>query len=213
MATGQLVCFLLESEETSKPKKTYGILATNVRLESKFGTCLMATNKYQTFAAQDIGDAAKRWEIPFFGDGSPKSTLELLHKVSYNDTDVRNKAIKESEELYLSAIAHTAKVNAEVTPEENVSNPTRQYTKDDKILRKRTYPCSFCKEPADGVHQCGYCYCHLTPRVLRPSLVRRSATVSSESVANALPQIPMRTTKCHLTTMMKPTLTTMKYQA
>ena len=161
LATGQLVCFLLESEETSKPKKTYGILATNVRLESKFGTCLMATNKYQTFAAQDIGDAAKRWEIPFFGDGSPKSTLELLHKVSYNDTDVRNKAIKESEELYLSAIAHTAKVNAEVTPEENVSNPTRQYTKDDKILRKRTYPCSFCKEPADGVHQCGYCYCHL----------------------------------------------------
>jgi hypothetical protein len=43
----------------------------------------------------------------------------------------------------------------------DVSRPTRKYNKEEKQLRSRLFPCIVCSEPADGSHQCGYCFCHL----------------------------------------------------
>jgi hypothetical protein len=79
-ATGQIVCFLLGGPETSKQKTTHGILATDVQKDSKFGTCLMANNTYNTFSSKDIWDAAKREEDPIFARGCPTSTLAAVAK-------------------------------------------------------------------------------------------------------------------------------------
>ena len=165
---GQMLCFLLASEDASKPKKTHGILALNVSNESKCGPCLMANNKFNTFSLQEIEDAAVRMDIPSFAHGCPTTTLQLLLKVSDNDISARDMAIRESEGAWLLSQAPTNDMSArDMAMRESEGAwllsqaPTKIYTKDEKDLRKRSFPCTFCKEPASGVHQCGYCYCHL----------------------------------------------------
>jgi hypothetical protein len=42
-----------------------------------------------------------------------------------------------------------------------VTGPTTKYTKEQKDLRARCFPCLQCGDPADGAHQCGFCFCHV----------------------------------------------------
>jgi hypothetical protein len=149
--TGQMLCFLRVNEETTKPKKTHGILALDVRNDSEFGTCLMATNKYNTFSSQEIGDAAKRMELPSFAHGCPTSTLKLLLTKSYNDITARDMAITESEGAWLLSQAPSVKVHDEDSLKEQASMPTHKYTQNEKELRKRQFPCTFCND------HCGWC--------------------------------------------------------
>jgi hypothetical protein len=99
-ATGQIVCFVLECKGAGKTTKTHGMLATDVRKDSKFGTCLMTNNNYETFSSQDISDAAERGAMPVYAHGCLTSTLQLLLKVSNNDIKLRDIAIKNSEEKW-----------------------------------------------------------------------------------------------------------------
>ncbi len=62
-ATGQIVCFNREGQGASKTTKIHAILATDVRNDSMFGTCLMVNNKYETFSSKDIADAADCYKI------------------------------------------------------------------------------------------------------------------------------------------------------
>ncbi len=45
--------------------------------------------------------------------------------------------------------------------EDTPVGPGALYTAIDKNMRKQTYPCPVCGDPADGAHQCGLCYRHV----------------------------------------------------
>ncbi len=122
------------------------------------GTCLMVNNKYETFSSKDIADAAERSAKPVYANGCPTSALQLLLKVSNNDINLRDIAKKKSEEKWSESLIG---IDTDKCTQEPPSMPKTKYTKEQKKLRSITFPCSYCNEPADGSHQCGYCYCHL----------------------------------------------------
>jgi hypothetical protein len=47
------------------------------------------------------------------------------------------------------------------TPEETVTTPQALYTREQKHLRVRLFPCKVCGDPASGAHQCGSCFAHV----------------------------------------------------
>ncbi len=53
------------------------------------------------------------------------------------------------------SVGNVSSPNATLVP------PTRLYTKEDKKLKQRVFPCPGCGEGADGSHQCGDCFAHV----------------------------------------------------
>jgi hypothetical protein len=59
------------------------------------------------------------------------------------------------------ASTSTGKDEPVESDEDTPLGPAALYTALDKNMRKHTYPCPVCGDPADGAHQCGLCYRHV----------------------------------------------------
>ncbi len=52
-------------------------------------------------------------------------------------------------------------IQGSVLEAQKVDRPLGLYNKGNRELRKRRFPCPCCEEPADGSHQCGWCFQHV----------------------------------------------------
>jgi hypothetical protein len=149
------------------------------------GTCLMANNKYETFSSRDTSDAAERGAMPVYAYGCPTSTLQLLLKVSNNDINLRDIAIKKSEEKWFKALKG---IEADECTQEPAPMPKTKYTKEQK-----SYGQSLCHDRIAMSLQMAHISVDIvtvisTPCVLRHTLVRRRATDSSSSARRVIPE-------------------------